>query len=88
MIPCLARRHTPFWGAHKESFSDQIRLAHRFHGLRFLTDHGRQVVQTDRTAVEIGDNGFQYRNIQTIQALGINLVQCQRLLDIVRMHSF
>ena len=47
MRPGLGRGDPAFGSADQKSFTDQIRLAYGFDGLRFLADHRGQVVQAD-----------------------------------------
>ena len=86
MRPGLGRGDPAFGSADQKSFTDQIRLAYGFDGLRFLADHRGQVVQADGSSVEVAHDRVEHGDVQPVEAFGVDLVQGQRLLDVVRPH--
>ena len=86
MLPCVLGSHAAFGRANHKTFAHEIRLAHGFHGFRFLAHHGRQIVQAHGSTVEVAHDGIEHGDVQPVEAFGVDLVQGQRLLDVVRPH--
>lgn len=81
MLPGPVRGGAATGGPHQEAFTDQVRLADRFHGLGLFPHHGRQVVEADRSAFELLAQGGEHGDIQPVQAFLVDLIKFQSIDD-------
>src|SRR5690606_34068607 len=63
----LRGRNAPAWRALQISLLDQVRLQHIFDGVTLFADSGRQIVESDRAAIEFEEYGFKQLAIHQIK---------------------
>ena len=80
MLPRFLRRHAASRRAYEESFPHQVGFTHGFDGFRLFADHGGQIAQSHRTAIELAAYGVEHGDVQSVEALRIDLIQVERSL--------